>query len=165
MRRETRQEYEWLFRAAYPRIRRTVTMILRDHELAEDVTQEAFLKLLRHWRIVSGYDQPEAWVRRVAIRLAVRHAQREIGRRERERVTSASEARSDPEPDVDLADAIAVLAPMQRAAVVLYYYADLPIAEIARNLVVSESTVKQHLHRARGRLAELLAEEVEHRVD
>jgi RNA polymerase sigma-70 factor (ECF subfamily) len=50
---------------------------------------------------------------------------------------------------------------MQRAAVVLYYWEDRPVAEIARVLEVSESTVKQHLHRARHRLAELLEEEDE----
>ena len=69
------------------------------------------------------------------------------------------------EPDVDLANAIATLTPMQRAAVVLFYYDDLPVADIARALVVSQSTVKQHLHRARVRLAALLSEEVSERVD
>jgi RNA polymerase sigma-70 factor (ECF subfamily) len=49
---------------------------------------------------------------------------------------------------------------MQRAAVVLYYWEDRPIAEIAHALGVSESTVKQHLHRARRRLAQILGEEV-----
>ncbi len=39
------------------------------------------------------------------------------------------------------------------------------VAEIARVLVVSESTVKQHLHRARARLADLLQEEVSDHVD
>jgi RNA polymerase sigma-70 factor (ECF subfamily) len=49
---------------------------------------------------------------------------------------------------------------MRRAAVVLYYWDDRPVAEIARMLQVSESTIKQHLHRARKRLADLLSEEV-----
>ena len=57
-------------------------------ESAEDVTQEAFLKLLQHWRKVTALDQPDAWVRRVAIRLAVRHAKREA-RRGRSRQTPA----------------------------------------------------------------------------
>ena len=74
MRKDDRLEYEWLFRAAYPRIRRTVISILRNPESAEDVTQEAFLKLLQHWRKVRSLEQPDAWVRRVAIRLAIRHA-------------------------------------------------------------------------------------------
>ena len=164
MRAEAQLEYEWVFRAAYPRIKRVVALILRDREAAEDVTQEAFLKLLQHWRTVSGYEQPDAWVRRVAIRLAVRHAKREGGLRRRERFVVHQAAR-DHEPDVDLAAAIATLAPMQRAAVVLYYFEDLPVADIARALVVSESTIKQHLHRARARLAALLAEEESQHVD
>jgi RNA polymerase sigma-70 factor (ECF subfamily) len=63
-------------------------------------------------------------------------------------------------PDPDLATAIGELSPMQRAAVVLFYWQDQTIFEVARALEVSESTVKQHLHRARIRLAERLGEEV-----
>ena len=44
------------------------------------------------------------------------------------------------------------LAPTQCAAVVWYYYEDLPVVEVARILVVSEPTVKQHLYQARTRL-------------
>jgi RNA polymerase sigma factor (sigma-70 family) len=163
MRREDRLEYEWLFRAAYPRVKRTVAMILRDGDLAEDVTQEAFLKLLQHWRTVGAYERPDAWVRRVAIRLAVRQAKRDAGRRALERVGDTP--REPSEPDLDLAEAIATLAPMQRACVVLFYFDDQPVAEVARLLVVSDSTVKQHLHRARSRLAEVLGEEVPEHVD
>jgi DNA-directed RNA polymerase specialized sigma24 family protein len=53
MRTDDRLEFEWLFRAAYPRIKRTVALVLRDHEAAEDVTQEAFLKLHQHLRTPS----------------------------------------------------------------------------------------------------------------
>jgi RNA polymerase sigma-70 factor (ECF subfamily) len=157
VREAERLEYEWLFRAAYPRIRRTVTSILRNPESAEDVTQEAFLKLLQHWRKVNALEQPDAWVRRVAIRLAVRHVKRETGRKSV--ATDTGPARSY-EPDVDLDRAIAKLPPMQRAAVVMYYLDDQPVAEIARVLMVSDSTVKQHLFRARKRLASALGEEV-----
>ena len=55
---------------------------------------------------------------------------------------------------------MAALAPMQRAAVALYYWEDRPVLEIARLLQVSESTVKQHLYRAREHLAVALREEV-----
>ena len=43
---------------------------------AEDITQDAFVQLYRHWKKVSLYEWPEAWVRRVAIRLAVRDVKR-----------------------------------------------------------------------------------------
>ncbi len=160
MRGEDRADYEWLFRAAFPRVHRTVTLVLRDYDAAQEITQEAFLKLLENWRKVSAYEQPEAWVRRVAIRMAVRYAGRESQRLARER--AALWPPRTVEPDVDLAEAIAALAPRQRAAVVLHYYEDLPVLEVARVLNVSDSTIKQHLHRARARLAELLGEEVGH---
>jgi RNA polymerase sigma-70 factor (ECF subfamily) len=48
---------------------------------------------------------------------------------------------------------------------VLFYFDDQPVKQIARALVVSESTVKQHLHRARLRIADLLREEVHEDVD
>jgi RNA polymerase sigma-70 factor (ECF subfamily) len=69
---------------------------------------------------------------------------------------------------VDLVRAVASLAPQQRAAVALYYLEDLPVEEVAHLLGVSASTVKQHLHRARARLATLLSEapeEVVHDAD
>ncbi len=49
---------------------------------------------------------------------------------------------------------------MQRAAIVLFYFEDLPVAEIAHILDCAEPTARVHLHRARKRLAEVLGEEV-----
>ena len=91
--------------------------------------------------------------------MAVRDARRENLRTLLER-TAQGEAVEDALPNVDLARALRTLAPMQRAAVALYYFDDQPVQEISHVLQVSESTVKQHLMRARRRLAELLSEEV-----
>jgi RNA polymerase sigma-70 factor (ECF subfamily) len=155
-----RREYDWYFRACFAPVARTVFLIVHDPVLAEDVTQEALYRMLRHWGTVSQYERPEAWVRRVAIRIAVRELQRSSTRRERERIAEAGVPDvHDHLPDPDLARAVAELAPMQRAAVVLFYWEDRPVADIAQVLEVSESTVKQHLFRARHRLAELLGEE------
>jgi len=152
-------EFEQLFRVEFAAVMRSVTLICRDPERAEDVTQEAFVQLLRHWRKVSRYDRPGAWVRRVAIRLAMQHA-----RRERRRPTLEMAASSPPPTvpplDRDVLDAIAGLPRMQRAAVALYYLEDMPIAEVADVLGCSNSTARVHLHRARVHLAALLGEEV-----
>ena len=56
-------------------------------------------------------------------------------------------------------DAVLHLPEEQRAAVTLYYYEDLPVAEIARVLGVAQGTVKSRLGRARQRLKEQLQEE------
>lgn len=158
MNAEAEREYAWLFRAEFAAVARTVFLVVQDRDRAEEIAQDAFVKLLQNWRVVSAYERPDAWLRRVAIRMAVRQARRESLRPTIERRESTPQAEQ--LPDVDVARAVGVLAPMQRAAVVLYYWEDRPVAEIARLLQVSDSTVKQHLHRARKRLADLLHEEV-----
>jgi RNA polymerase sigma-70 factor (ECF subfamily) len=116
-----------LFRADFASVARTVFLIVRDRGRAEDIAQEAVLKTLQNWRVVSGYERPDAWVRRVAIRMAVRHLRRERIRPALEREAAKSEQQRLPDPDV--AQAVSALAPMQRAAVVLYYWEDRPVAE------------------------------------
>ena len=159
MRTRERQGYDAFFRACYLPVVRTVHLVVHDRVLAEDVAQEAFYRLLKHWRTVSTYDLPEAWVRRVAIRIAVREVQRAAARAAKER-RELVVSYDDDLPDPDLVRAVRELSPMQRTVVALYYWEDRPVAEIAELLEVSESTVKQHLHRARLRLSELMREEV-----
>ena len=151
-------QFDWLFADEFPAVMRTVYLIVHDLGRAEDITQDAFVQLLRHWKKVSRYDRPGAWVRRVAIRLAVEAARRE-------RLRALLERKVEPPPirgpvDVDVLRAVRQLPGMQRAAVVLCYFEDLPSSEIAGILRCSEATVRVHLHRARKRLAELLGEEV-----
>ena len=79
-------DFDTLFRTEFPRVARTVHHIVGDRRQADEVTQDAFLELLRHWPKVSGYDRPELWVRRVAIRKAQRERHRTWRRTELERV-------------------------------------------------------------------------------
>jgi RNA polymerase sigma-70 factor (ECF subfamily) len=151
-------EYAWFFRAEFPSVVRTVFLVLRDRGRAEDIAQDAFIQLYTHWRKVSQYERPEAWVRRVAIRMAVRQAQRDRRRPLVER--AADRTPDDHEPDLDLAGAMRALSPTQRAVVILYYYEDRPTAEIVEILGMSQSTVRVHLSRARRHLGKLLREEV-----
>jgi RNA polymerase sigma-70 factor (ECF subfamily) len=154
---EATAEYTWFFRAEFRAVAQTAYLVLHDRQRAEDVAQEAFTQLLVHWRKVSRYERPDAWVRRVAIRLAARAAKRERRRADLER-----DERSDspmPERDLDLARALRSLPPQQRAAIALYYFEDRPTAEVAHVLGCTESTATVHLHRARKRLAEILGEE------
>ncbi len=80
-------DFRWFFTAEYPRLVRTLHGVVQDATLAEDIAQEAFIQLLNHWAKVSRYEQPGAWVRRVAIRMAVRELGRGRRRRELERST------------------------------------------------------------------------------
>lgn len=150
-------EYALLFRDEFPAVVRTVFLILHDRQGAEDVAQEAFTQLLVHWRKISRYELPEAWVRRVAIRLAVRGLRREGLRSALHREVEPPSVTSP--VDVDLVRAVRSLPPQQRAAIALFYFEDQPVSEIARILDCSESTAKVHLFKARQRLAGLLGED------
>ena len=150
-------DYAAFYRAEFRPVARTVYLIVHDSAKADDLTQEAFVQLLQHWKKVSRYERPGAWVRRVAIRLATRHLRRE-------RMRSTLERHHPPAPvaqpaDVDLMRAVASLPPNQRAVIVLFYFEDRPVAEIVDLLGCTESAAKVWLHRARRQLAELLTEE------
>jgi DNA-directed RNA polymerase specialized sigma24 family protein len=150
--------FTWFFRAEFPTVVKTVWLVLHDRGRAEEVTQDAFVQLLLHWPKVVRYQRPDAWVRRVAIRMAVRALRREALGRVVER---GMEAPMPPAPvDVDLLRAVRRLPPAQRAAVVLFYFEDGPVSEVAQILGCADSTAKAHLHKARRRLAELLGEAV-----
>jgi RNA polymerase sigma-70 factor (ECF subfamily) len=164
--RERDAEYTWFFHAEYPQVVRTVHLILRDAGRAEDVAQEAFLALYARWPRISRYERPDLWVRRIAIRLAVRAAVREGNRAQRERGAPAASPSPGPAPaDPDVMRAIRSLPSAQRAAIVLFYFEDRPATEIAKILGCAESTARVHLVHARARLVELLSEHGEETTD
>jgi DNA-directed RNA polymerase specialized sigma24 family protein len=150
-------EYTAFFRNEFPGVLRTITLMLRDQPRAEEVSQDAFLKLLQGWPKISRYERPAAWVRRVAVRLAMRSIQRD-------RVwglVRGSLLPSEPAPPsrFDVDGAIRRLPASQRAAIVLHYYEDRPLAEVAMILGCAEATARVHLHRGRNRMRELLGED------
>jgi RNA polymerase sigma-70 factor (ECF subfamily) len=125
---------------------------------AQDVVQEAFCRALPRWSWLSAYDDPAAWVRKVAWNLATNH-----WRRTRRMLALTLRHREEPAdgPSLDrieLVRALAKLPVRQRQAVVLHYLADAPVSEIAQLTGASEGTVKSWLHRARSALAVHLAE-------
>jgi RNA polymerase sigma factor (sigma-70 family) len=159
------QDFDALFVANFSPVARTVWFIVRDGARAEEIAQDAFVQLLRHWRRVSAYERPDLWVRRVAIRDATRERRRD--RRRTELHTLAGRTSPVP-PDpahvgsthVDLVTQLQRLAPQQRAVVVLFYLEDRPMDEIAEIVGCAPSTARNHLRAGRARLASLLGEEV-----
>jgi RNA polymerase sigma-70 factor, ECF subfamily len=128
---------------------------------AQDLVQEAFTRAVPRWETLVRYDDPAAWVRRVAFNLATsrwRRIQTATGFIQRQRVEHVNE----PSPDrVALTKALQGLPDHHRRAVVLHYLADLSIPDIARQERVAEGTVKSWLHRARTALARQLSDQEE----
>jgi RNA polymerase sigma-70 factor (ECF subfamily) len=127
---------------------------------AEDLAQEALLRLYQRWARVAAYEQPAAWVRRVLLNLAfsrtqrLRHEARTLLRlaSERERhADSASEAES-------FWSAIRGLPRRQAEVLVLYYAEDRGTTEIAGILQIAEGTVRALLHQGRQGVRDRLAQ-------
>lgn len=156
-----------LFAAAYPQVVRTVWFVIHDRAAAEELAQDAFTELYRDWSRLRGYDRPDLWVRRVAIRKAQREASRRSRRivLEQAAVTVPIVEEGVRLPDPELIAAIRNLPPKQRAIVVLFYLEDRPMAEVADLVGCSVSTGFVQLHQARKRLAAALGEEVDGNVD
>ena len=153
-----------LYAASYARLVGVVGAITRDRGEAEEAVQEAFVRLLGRWSTVSGYADPEAWVRKVALRL--------VSNRRRKYVNGVRAALRHgvppdvpgPTPDaVDLARAVAAL-PLHQREVLILHRLGLGPEEIAEHLGVAVGTAKSRLSRARAALAPLLSEEPKEHV-
>jgi RNA polymerase sigma-70 factor, ECF subfamily len=129
-----------------------------DLAFAQDLVQDAFCRALPRWQTISMYDNPTAWVRRVAWNLAknrFRQARRALAAAARLRPATVDAPTAD---RVDLVRALAKVPARSRRVFILYHIADLSIADIAVQEQAAENTVKSWLRRARLVLAEELAE-------
>jgi RNA polymerase sigma-70 factor, ECF subfamily len=153
-------EFERFYAAAFGRIAGQLFVVTGDLQDAEDVTQEAFARASVRWSRLRTYDLPEAWVRRVALRLATdrfRQARRRL----------AALRRLNPEPRVPgvsvealaLAEELQALPLAWRKAIVLHHLVGMPVEEAARTLGVPPGTVKTWLARGRRALAARLGEQ------
>jgi RNA polymerase sigma-70 factor (ECF subfamily) len=131
--------------------------------VAEELTQEAFLRAFRDWDRLAGYDEPGAWVRRVVANLATSSWRR---RASETKAMVRLRARREPPQELHTDDdefwaSVRALPTRQAQCVALHYLEDRPVAEIAEVLGIAEPTVRVHLHAGRKALAATLGETVE----
>jgi RNA polymerase sigma-70 factor, ECF subfamily len=130
-----------------------------DRAVAEDVVQDAFLEAYRKWDRIGAYDQPAAWVRRVAANMAVSAFRRRRGELRMLTQLGARQPRFAPEfspSTLAFWQAVRSLPKRQAQVAALFYLEDRPIAEVAQILKMAEGTVKKHLHDGRKALAQKL---------
>ena len=159
-------EFEDFYQASYGRLVALLLAVLGDRQEAEDTAQEAFARALARWPRLSTYDLPEAWVRRVALRLAV-----DSGRRLRRTARLSARlrgSRQEPVPGPGEAVAFSALGsalmrlPLrEREVLVLHYFADMTAEHIAAERGLPAGTVKARLVAGRQRLERELAADQE----
>lgn len=147
-----RRDMEELYRQHGNRLWWALVAFGGDREIASDAESEAFAQALRRGEAIRD---PLAWIWKAAFRIAAG----ELRERGIQAPPLSERSYELPEPAAEVTAALRRLPAQQRAAVVLHYYADRPIREIAELLGTSSSTVAVHLHRGRNRLRDLLGED------
>lgn len=138
------------YAAEYPRLAASLTLYCGDRELAAELAQEAMARACRHWHRVEHLDSPAGWVHRVAINLANSAFQRRLVRQRARAVVRPElhEHGTDIGAAVAVRTAVSQLPQRQRMALVLRYFADLPVHEVAALMKCSPNTVKSLTHQA-----------------
>jgi len=151
-----------VFVAHYPRLAGWAAHLVGDRDLGHDVATEAFTRLLSHWHTV---DAPRPWLYATAgniVRDHWRKRGREASAYERFQGGQPRPEEASPGPDqaqlLSVREAVEGLPDRLRLPVLLYYFADLSVAEVARQVGRSEGAVKRDLYDARARLATTLEE-------
>jgi len=155
-----------LVRASYPRLHGAARLILRDSERAQDAVQEALVQAWKHVRALRDPDAWDAWLHRLTVHACYRMA-RQVKRR--------AQVELHVMPDLDSAEpfdfsmsvaerdrmdrAMGLIAIDQRAVMVLHFYVDLSLPQVANVLDIPVGTAKSRLHRGLEAIRAALAAE------
>jgi RNA polymerase sigma-70 factor, ECF subfamily len=132
--------------------------LVRDETLAEDITQDAFVRAYRFLSRYRGESKFSTWLFSIARNCALDELRRASRRRKvTERLDAQPEPeRSDPSVVLEVREAVAKLPPDLREPIVLIDICGLSYKEACEVLKVPEGTVKSRVHRGRETLAEIL---------
>ena len=160
-----RRQFEDFVDGATTDLFRTGYLMTGDAAEAEDLVQETFIRVARHWGRVRSMDQPVAYARRILVNLALDGVERRSRYRDEldsedalddQRDDAATRALVGIENAAEFRWALAKLSRQQRAVLLLRYWEDLPEVEVARLLGCSVGTVKKATWRGVARLRQTL---------
>ncbi|MGB2757071.1 MAG: sigma-70 family RNA polymerase sigma factor [Acidimicrobiia bacterium] len=158
-------QFEELYRSEGPRLVGLARLLTRNPATAEELVQDVFERALR--RRGASIDEPRAFLRQMVVN-ACRDAGRRKARGQRiggrfNVVGPTSTAGADVEAEGSetkrrLRAAVDELPSPRREAVILRYFSQCSITEVAETLGLPEGTVRSHLHRAMGQLEVLIGD-------
>lgn len=156
------RELDEFYAVTYRRLVRVVTAVTGDPVEAEDAVMDAFVRLMGQWDKVSRYDDPEAFVRKIALgNVSNRRRKIRNGLRAVLRHGPAGDVEPPTGDRIDIHRAMGVLSRPQREVIVLTDLG-LDIESVARQLGIPLGTAKSRLARARAALAPQLREVHDH---
>ena len=157
------QNLENLMKEHGDSILRMCYLYLKDYQLAEDATQETFIKAIRAYNSFRHKADEKTWLTRIAINcckdiMRTRWFQLSKVSYDESNIKSTEEPIETLIEKNSISESIMKLKRSDREIILLYYYKELSIKEIAIFIRKSENTTIQRLNRARGRLKKILAE-------
>jgi RNA polymerase sigma-70 factor (sigma-E family) len=153
--------FEQIYRVEYRPLVLLAFSLTGNRAVAEDLVQEALLRLHKRWSRVVTYDRPGAWLRRVVLHLACSRARR-VAAEARALTRLGRERPPQPALPDDVSEfwaAVRRLPRRQAQVLALYYGEDRSVADVAGILGCAEGTVRAHLHQGRQALAARLGVE------
>jgi RNA polymerase sigma-70 factor (sigma-E family) len=145
-----------LYRAHHLRLVRLAVLVCGDVGVAEEVVQEAFVRVWRRWDKLRDRDAASAYLRTAVVNLCRSHLRRRMLEIRHRLYRGEDAVDIDPAVRIDVLNAVAHLPRRQRACIALRYYEDLSEAETARLLGISVGGVKSQTHKALRRLEGLV---------
>lgn len=153
------EAYSMLYRRYVGRVLGVATQVLGDRAGAEDVAQEAFLKVFREIHRFRGDGRLVSWIHRITVNLAISELRRRKRAREHRAQLPAEDrvdlGASEPELTESLRSVLAQLEPAKRITFYLHHVEGLSGAELAEVLGESRDAVLKRLQRTRRELLAL----------
>lgn len=157
---------ETLYKQEASSLVRMARLFTDDRTAAEDLVQEAFIRLFHSAHRIDDPGKAAAYLRSIVLNLARDHNRRGLLSLRHQETVSDRVLPVEPEEEVvrnesesEVLDALRSLSPRQRDCLVLRFYLDLSEREIAATLQISPNSVKTHCQRGMSALASILGEE------
>lgn len=159
-----------LYRCTYHSTYYTVKALIKDEDTAEDIIQDSYIKIFRNLYRLKKPENCKAWIQMVARNTAIDHLRRrkpilfsDITSLDTEDPANLPETSPEnlPEVVVDRKETKRLMKKIlkeipeeQRIVIMMYYYEQIPVKRIAKELGISEGTVKSRLNYGRKKIEE-----------
>lgn len=161
MRSSKEEKFEKIYSKYKDDVYRISVMYLKDYQLAEDASQETFIRVLKKLSSLRDEAKTKEWLTSIALNVC-RDKLRHKSRREIpvEVLPEADEKRGEPDVKMTVGEAVGRLAPELREIVILYYYQEFTQSEISEILKIPQTTVAYRIRTSKAQLRNYLKEEL-----
>jgi len=148
------QDFDLFFTTQHPRLFSLLCLTTGDRHEADEIAQEAFLRVWEHWHRVAAMQEPAGYLYATAMNVFRKRYRRSklAGRIQIGAQTATDDIYDEIDQRETLSVALRALTPQQRAAVILTTMLGFPSEEAGRMLGIKDSTVRVLANRARAHL-------------